>query len=572
MKNFKHIFTSLSVLFLLFSCDQGIDGITEVDPGSDASSPVVTINYPTEGTKIKVQETVTTIMIDFEVTDDIEVASVSVLIDGDVIKNYNEFKDYRRVLVDDLAYNKLNDGSHTLTVVAKDIDGKNTTVSVNFTKEPAYTPLYAGEVFYMPFDDSYTDLISFKTASKIGTPIFNGEGFAGANAYKGTAESYLKFPTEGLLTTAFSGTFWYKVNANPDRAGILVIGDDEADRFQGFRLFREGNGSEQRLKLNVGTGNGESWNDGGVLNVAAGEWVHVAFTISQSKSTIYFNGVEMLSANMSASIDWTGCESITIGSGGDTFGYWGHKYDSSAMDELRFFNKALTQAEIQTMLNGANPYTSKFDGETFYMPFDGDNKELNSNTDPTVVGATGFAGAGVVGGNSFAGATDSYLTFPTAGLFGEGFSGAFWYKVDASPDRAGILVVGDNADDRNQGFRLFREGSATEQRIKLNVGTGNGESWNDGGVIDVTAGEWVHIAFSVSATKSTIYFNGVETLSSTLGAGVDWTGTQTLTIGAGGETFSYWNHLSDSSYIDELYLFNKALTKAEIEMVMNEGL
>jgi hypothetical protein len=42
--------------------------------------------------------------------------------------------------------------------------------------------------------------------------------------------------------------------------------------------------------------------------------------------------------------------------------------------------------------------------------------------------------------------------------------------------------MGNNVpEDRTKGFRLFREGSATSQRIKLNVGTGAGESWNDGG-------------------------------------------------------------------------------------------
>ncbi len=86
------------------------------------------------------------------------------------------------------------------------------------------------------------------------------------------------------------------------------------------------------------------------------------------------------------------------------------------------------------------------------------------------------------------------------------------------------MVVGDDADDRNQGFRLFREGSPTEQRIKLNVGTGTGESWNDGGVIDVAAGEWVHVAFTISSTESKIYFNGIEMNSADLSAPIDWTG------------------------------------------------
>ena len=575
MKILKNIFIGILSILFTISCNDGIDDITPVNPGADVSAPVIKVNYPLEGTKIQVTDLVTSINIKFEVIDDIELGAIKVFIDDVEIVAYSSFKDYRRA-VKEYLYENLTNGNHVLKITATDLEGKSTTKIVNFMKVSPYTTKYDGEIFYMPFDGDYMDLISLKNAAVVGSPKFAGESVLGLNSFAGATDSYLKFPMNGLKNNEFSASFWYKVKATPDRSGILVVGNNVPEnRNQGFRLFREGNATGQRIKLNVGTGTGESWNDGGVIDVTAGEWVHVAFTISQSKSTIYINGTEMLSAAMSAKIDWTGCETLTIGSGGETFSYWGHKSDLSYMDELRIFSKALTETEIRTMITDDSgnvfSYTPKYDGETFYMPFDGANTEFVSGTEPTIVGTPGFASQSVLGVSAYAGATNSNLTFPIAGLFGNEFSGAFWYKVNSTPDRAGILVVGNNVpENRNQGFRLFREGSGTEQRIKINVGTGTGESWNDGGVINVTAGEWVHIAFTVSQTKSTIYFNGVEKLSATLSAGVDWSGCEKLTIGAGGETFSYWNHLSDLSFMDELRLFNKALTPAEIQAIMNE--
>ena len=49
---------------------------------------------------------------------------------------------------------------------------------------------------------------------------------------------------------------------------------------------------------------------------------------------------------------------------------------------------------------------------------------------------------------------------------------------------------------------------------------------------------------------------------------VDWTGCNSMSIGSGMPTFGYWNHLSDASYIDELHIFNKALTAEEIQDLM----
>jgi len=567
MKNILNYIIGLFIILFVVSCDQGIDEITQVDPGADASAPQVKINAPSEGLAIKVFEATTSLAIDFEVTDDIEIASISVKLNGSEITKFNNFKDYRRAL-EEYTYNGLGDGAHVLTVTATDIEGKTTSASVNFSKQPPYSPLFEGEVLYMPFDGDYRDLIGFNIADKVGTPGFAGAGFAGTNAYKGATDSYLTFPSEGLQSSEFSAAFWYKVNASPTRAGILVVGDDATDRNQGFRLFREGNGTEQTIKLNVGVGSEDNWNNGGVIDASAGEWVHVAFTISQTETKIYFNGIEINTGTLSGPIDWTGVGPLTIGSGGDTFSYWDHLSDSSDLDELRIFNKALTQADIQIMLNSYNPYIPLY-GESFYMPFDENYINVVGGTAATAVGAASFTNDAYTGSAAYSGATDAYLTHPAGNLLTNQFSTTFWYKVDATPDRAGILVVGnDIPENRNQGFRLFREGNATEQRIKLNVGVGTGESWNDGGVIDVTAGEWVHVAMTISDTQSKIYLNGVEVNSAALTGPIDWTGCSSFTIGAGGPTFSYWDHLSDNSSIDELRFYPKALSSDEVIAIL----
>lgn len=596
MKAIKNIFSGIVLLLFLSGCDQGIDGITQVTPGADLSAPMVKINYPTQGTKIKVLEAVTSITIDFEVTDDIEVASVSVALNGVGIGNFSDFKDYRRVLINDFVYNQITDGSHELTVTGVDIEGKSTSVSVNFEKEPAYTPLYAGEIFYMPFDGDYTELVSISAGARVGTPGFSGTGFVGTNSYDGSTDSYVTFPAQGLLGAEFSAAFWYKLDADPDRAGILVIGppdlanpNNQNNRTSGFRFFRENAGGNQRFKLNVGTGAGESWFDGGeAADVAPGsDWTHMAFTIGATQATVYING-EIVSQGNFAGVNWTNCDLVSIMSGAPRFTEWGHLSDKSSMDELRFFNRVLSQDEIQGIIateSGlAAGYTPTFDGEMFYMPFDGDNKELFRNSEATSVGITGFADESVKGSNAFAGATGAYLTLPANGLTTQEFSATFWYKVNSDPDRAGILVMGpedvNNAgypgtqNLRTSGFRFFREGSATNQVLKLNVGRGNDESWFDGGAsatLDATAGEWVHIAFTISNTNAVVYFDG-EVVSQGSFPGIDWTGVDQLSIGSGNPRFNEWGHLSDPSFIDELRFYNKALSQAEIQNIRNSDL
>jgi hypothetical protein len=565
----KLIILALTV-FLFNACDQDyIDGISKVDQGADESAPVVKILSPTEGYQIKVPDVVAPVTISFEATDDIELASVSVKIDGTEIVSYSDFRDYRRA-IGEYVYDNVTNGVHELTIIATDLEGESTTAKVNFEKVSPYSPKYDGEMFYMPFDNDYMEMISFQYATKVGSPAFAGESVAGANAYKGTEDAYLTFSAENLKSTEFSATFWYYVDPDPARAGILSSGASADSRNQGFRLFREGDATSQRIKLNVGTGSGESWNDGDLVDATAGKWVHIAVTISGTENIIYFDGAPVHTAVMSAPIDWTGCDEIAIGSGGPTYSYWDHLSDYSFIDELRFYNKALSASEIQTIIYNDMPYEPQYDGEVFYMPFEENNKDLVTNMEAGVVGTPGFDEG--IKGKAYAGAADSYITFPTATLQGTEFSAAFWIKLDASTDRAGILSTGSEAENRQYGFRLFREGDAASQRIKLNVGTGNGESWNDGGLLDPTTGEWVHIAITISETTNTIYFNGEEIASVEMTAPIDWTGCEYLTIGAGGETFSYWDHLSDLSPIDELRMFSKALSKEEVDALMQSDI
>ncbi|MGY5846575.1 LamG-like jellyroll fold domain-containing protein [Salegentibacter sp. HM20] len=572
MKNYiKSVFGLLFLAVGFASCEyDGIDPLTQIDPGPDAGAPEINIQSPSDGATIQVPQAVASVNIRFEVIDDIEVDHIEVLVNGNQIATYDDFLDYR-IVKEQLTFDQVTNGEHTLTINATDIAGNTTTKSVSFSKEPPYTPRYAGEFFYMPFNGDFMELVNIYEAEETGSPAITGNSYLGSGAYLGAEGAYIDVPlNQEDLGGEFTGVFWYKMSAEADRAGILVAGANE-ERQQGFRLFREGNAESQTIKLNVGTGSGESWNDGGSVPVN-GEWVHIAFSITPSQSILYVNGMPINTGNLTGAIDWTGVEQLTIGAGGETFSYWNHNSDvNSVIDELRLFDRAMTQAEIQDLINASSI--------TLDMPFDGNYNDLVANREVTEVGSPGFAGESVAGSNAYAGAEGAYLTMPSAGLLGEEFSATMWYKLNASPNRAGIIVVGpedadspDAQNDRTSGFRFFREnGAEGHQRFKLNVGDGSADTWVDGGTaadVPNDAG-WVHLAFTISQSTAIVYINGEPVRESSFG-GIDWTGTDIVSIMSGAPRFTEWGHLSDQSYLDELRFYNKVLTQEDIQAAMGE--
>ncbi|MDR1646257.1 MAG: LamG domain-containing protein [Tannerellaceae bacterium] len=360
MKRINRYILACLAACTLFACEEGIDPIQPLEPEADATPPTVIIKYPGDGVLIRVREDVTPIKIEVEVMDDVEIKGITVRLDGATVTEFTDFRDYRHA-IESYVYAGLTNGSHLLTVEAADLSGKTTTATAQFEKVQPYSPL-EGEVFYMPFDGDYLELVSIIEATRVGVPSFS----AGKTrqAYAGAPDAYLTFKTEELvspLAGTFSAAFWYKPDGAPDRSGILTISpDDEGkaagaknNRTAGLRLFREGSATNQTIKLNVGDGTADSWFDGGAtasFNPATSGWIHVAFTISPEQCTVYLDG-EVVCRGASPGVSWAGCDLISIASGAPRFTEWSHLSDNSLYDEMRFFGKALSQEEVRNLMN-----------------------------------------------------------------------------------------------------------------------------------------------------------------------------------------------------------------------------
>ena len=233
----------------------------------------------------------------------------------------------------------------------------------DFPEQPVPPPIGAdGQMFYMDFEDNYEEYQSLNEATPVGSPGF-AVGKVG-NAYAGAENSYLTFGTAAMaapLSSTMTFSFWYKVNATPDRAGLLVIApktegapaDQQNNRTSGFRLFRENAGGMQRIKANVGNGEFDAWVDGAEaadIDPTKDTWHFIALVFTADKAILYIDGEEVKSSDVA--ISWKGCDIMSIGSGSPRFNEWGHKSDNSLIDELRIYNKALSEADIKAKFQG----------------------------------------------------------------------------------------------------------------------------------------------------------------------------------------------------------------------------
>lgn len=89
---------------------------------------------------------------------------------------------------------------------------------------------------------------------------------------------------------------------------------------------------------------GTAWYDAGLgMNIPAGQWSHLAFTVNNGALNVYVNGVKRFSGTNFPNIFTTTNGIFSLG-----VNWWDVPY-KGAMDELRIYETALTESQIQSL-------------------------------------------------------------------------------------------------------------------------------------------------------------------------------------------------------------------------------
>lgn len=360
------------VAAVVTGCDDGyLDPITAKDPGPDQAAPVVTVTSPTASVFAPYPATSTDVTITFEATDDIELNTVVLKLDGTTLNTYSGFKDYRRT-VNSYLYEDLEAGEHTLEIVASDVSGKTTTSTFNFEVTVEYQAR-DGEIFYMPFEDSPLDLVSDGVGTTTGNISYVAGKSGKAIRFDGEAKSYMLFPSDAVAAVeSMTLSVWVRpifLDADADGGvdGIQgLVNMANTGRFWGNINFFLENGSNPTdgadMRIQITSGTSETW----ITNVndqpIFGAWSHhvITYDAATSQFKYYING----QVATTAAAAWTGPiafedvgplvfgtvhfqtdPSLTSATGSQTWA----GYLNGDLDEVRIFNRALTEQEVAAL-------------------------------------------------------------------------------------------------------------------------------------------------------------------------------------------------------------------------------
>ena len=424
-------------------------------------------------------------------------------------------------------------------------------------------------------DNAATTVIIDSKLRNAGVASANTSTLTGAGklttalALNGTDE-YLKLGAGDNLNpgaSSFSIAFW--INLTDDGALQMILGKYADASYAnnsggvGFELLYRGDSGSKPLHFRVNNGTGEGTttrSDALGYSDISGGWHHIVLVSDREngKGIIYVDGANVVLNDFDDISSQTGTYSnagnFHVGrQSGDGSGGW----MTGSVDDLRFYKRVLTAANVATIYNTGTGTES-----TDLFKTNPSALDRITPIDGTITGASNVTGKNLLNNDAmfFDGIDDKVdIAHNTNQLLTAGFSISCTLKPSATPayptflDKSsanfgadGFLFLGDRAADQV----MFRVNQGTQVRSGAIVFAGDGNFYNVVVTVSAAAVVSFYINGALSGTPaSTAALSGITT-------------TENLTIGGltqGGNPFE--------GVMQNMKLYNRVLTPGEASKI-----
>lgn len=306
--------------------------------------------------------------------------------------------------------------------------------------------------------------------------------------------------------------------------------------------------------------------DATVMCPVIGRWYHIVIIDTGTAILGYRDGIKVPNS--------AGYTTLS----GFVFNYIGGYATTSAnlvglLDQVRIFNRALTPMEVACLYNETTPLEEPMhslldpfkdnSGVALYR-LDGNSLDESGNYNGTNTAIT--YGAGKLTRSAIFNGSSSYITGAGIGVVSKSSNASVsvWFKTSLSS--ANQAIYSEGGDTSYPGFSIVQYGTNITVWWTYGTGTGTGmtiSSWNN--VAIVIPDTWNHLVITKQSKTFNMYLNGIYKGSFTITNTSDTLVGYQMTIGHLYGYSYYWN-----GSIDQLRIFNKALTQAEVTALYTE--
>jgi hypothetical protein len=302
---------------------------------SDTTPPTVSLTSPAAGATVSGTITVTA-----TASDNVGVAGVQFLLDGAALGAEDTTSPYSVSWNTTTAVN----GSHTLSVRARDVAGNQTTtatvaVTVNNVAPPPPTGLVAAYAFEEGTGTTAADATGTGHVGTLTGAVWSAAGKTGsAVSFDGVNDWVTVNDANDLdLTAGMTLEAWVRPTALSGW-NTIIMKEDGVDTLA-YGLYANDSAPYPAVTVRIGVLDRSAL---GTAPLATGQWTHLAATYDGTTLRLYVNGVQVGSKAQTGNMV-VSTRALRIGGNG----VWG-EYFNGLIDDVRIYNRALSAAEIQT--------------------------------------------------------------------------------------------------------------------------------------------------------------------------------------------------------------------------------
>jgi len=363
--------------------------------------------------------------------------------------------------------------------------------------------------------------------------------------------------SESMNLSQFTLSTWIKTGDHKNTVLIEKGNSWNADLRYFLHLQDSSTGNTLAYGINTTNWTGVSASSAAVIDNA---WHHTVFAYDGSTATLYVDGVQV-----DQQTGWTmAADTATPVTFGGRSG-WSAGTLSGSMDDLRIWNRALSASEVAT-LHSTTAQLS--DNLVKHLKFDGTDTGMTLSGGAALATVDGRSALVLDGSNDYANlGNDTSLDLSSA------MTVTAWVKGSASENDDSILISKYVSSNNTRSWGMTTEQSAlTGQTTKWKViitadGTANNmKRYTSSGVI--MDGSWHHIAFTFDSGALKLYTDGVEDASPTK---TDDDAVASIPINTNPVTVGILSDLTTLPFngsMDDVRIYNKALTQTEIQSIM----
>lgn len=419
----------------------------------------------------------------------------------------------------------------------------------------AYGDLTSGLVAYYPFNGNVGDLSGYNNSSPSGSVSYATDRFGNSSScavFDGN--NFLSYPNQPQLQFGSSATMcaWVKTQYHPTSGGLFgVVTKATQTQFVGAQLGIINSNYTGRVVAFAEPGDGNLYGP----EIADNKWHSICLTRNGNTkvSKLYFDG-SLAATNFNNGALLNNDVPLLIGNErmySDIF--------VGSIDDVRIYNRALADTEVQQLYVIESEPNPIDEGLVVYLPFNGNaNDESENGNNGTVSGAILTTNRfGIPNSAYYFGGNGSYISIPNSSSLH--FTNAVTLSVWINFQEGGL----DNP-------RIFTEPPGTVDLALQTPGPNPPLQFvvqPVGQVVaTISANQWLYLAGTYDGQTIKLYTNGVVAVQKSATGNIN-RNTVPFSIGrnldTGGDSFK--------GIIDDLRLFNRSLSQAEILQLFQEG-